>query len=146
VHTLGVDFIGIGETHLRGDETLSIPGFKWFGQNRRIIHRRAPSGSGGIGLLIKESLLDVFSVEVLYDTHEGILWKSLKHKTSNFSFKICVCYLPPENSTRVVNAIDFFDNLLTGIYDYQGDGLWYLCGDLNSRCAELLDFIEGVDG
>ena len=35
--------------------------------------------------------------------------------------------------------------MLSDIYKYQNDGLVYVCGDFNSRCGDLDDFIRGVD-
>ena len=28
---------------------------------------------------------------------------------------------------------------------YQNEGIFYICGDFNSRCANKTDYIEGVD-
>ena len=56
-----------------------------------------------------------------------------------------MCYLPPENSSRYFDANSFFDNLLSDIYKYQNEGILYVCGDFNSRCGGLDDFIRGVD-
>lgn len=61
------------------------------------------------------------------------------------SFNICVCYLPPMNSSRQVDAQSFYDCLLTNIYQYQNDGMYFICSDFNSRCGDMLDYIEGVD-
>jgi hypothetical protein len=134
----------VAETHLRGEDKLHIPGYVWYGHNRLLIHRRAPCGSGGVGFLVKEKLLDIFNIRVLDDSCEGILWIVLNNKYTSFCLKACVCYLPPENSPRAVNAAAFFDNLLTGIYEQQNDPL-FICGDLNSRCGDILDFIAGID-
>ena len=56
-----------------------------------------------------------------------------------------MCYLPPEGPFRYVNVDEFFDTLLTKIYQYQGMGQYYICGDFNSRLGDLVDYIEGVD-
>ena len=39
----------------------------------------------------------------------------------------------------------FFDNLLSDFYQFQNTGVVFICGDFNSRCGELEDFIAGVD-
>jgi len=31
------------------------------------------------------------------------------------------------------------------IFEYQNDGLVFICGDFNSRCGSLHDYISGVD-
>ena len=69
----------------------------------------------------------------------------LSHKSSSLSIVLCVCYLPPENSSRYFDVNNFFDNLLSDIYKYQNEGIMYVCGDFNSRCGDLDDFIRGVD-
>ena len=56
-----------------------------------------------------------------------------------------MCYLPTENSSRAFDVNGFYDTLLADIYNYQNDGLIYVCGDFNSRCGDLDDFIRGVD-
>ena len=122
-----------------------MDGFKWFGKNRALLHRRAPCGSGGVGFLVRDTLLEVFDVSVLDDSVEGILWLKLSGKEQQLVFHVCVCYLPPEGSTRNVNVQEFYDNLLSQVYMYQNGGNFYICGDFNSRCGDMDDFVEGVD-
>ena len=47
-----LDITGISETHLKGSEQISVPGFKYFGQNRPQTHVQAKCGSGGVGCLV----------------------------------------------------------------------------------------------
>ena len=122
-----------------------LDGYTWFGNNRKRIHVRARTGSGGVGFFIKDSVLQNFQVSVLDDTSEGILWLHLEHKHEGFSLIPCVCYLPPENSSRSTDANIFFDTLLTDLYNYQNLGTVFICGDFNGRCGNLEDFISGVD-
>ena len=125
---------------------LHIPGYTWKGQNRKSIHVNARKGSGGIGLLIKDDIMEHFKVIVADDSYEGILWIKFNAKKCDFAFHICVCYLPPIDSCRYVNGADFFDNLLGQVYRMQNDGLIVLCGDFNARCGDMPDFIdEDVD-
>ncbi|CAC5407445.1 unnamed protein product [Mytilus coruscus] len=135
----------IAETHLRKDEVLIINGFKWFGHNRNGIHKNAKCGSGGVGFLNKDYLTEIFNIGILDLSFEGILWVYLYHRLSNFRFNICVCYLPPDHSTRQVDKELFLDTLLSPVYEFQNDGLFYICGDFNSRCGDEYDYIPGVD-
>ena len=105
----------------------------------------ARNGSGGVCLFVKNDLLNLFNVDILDNSYEGILWVSFKHKTSSECFNICVCYLPPHGSSRYVNVHDFYDKLLTNIYEYQHLGQFIICGDFNSRIGDMPDHIEGVD-
>ncbi len=57
-----------------------------------------------------------------------------------------MCYLPPNDTSRnIIDVNDFYDTLLFQIYLYQNDVLFYVCGDLNSKIGDSVDFIEGVD-
>ena len=142
---MNFDIIGIAETHLTGKNTLQLDGYKWFGNNRKNLHVRTKTGSGGVGFFIKVELLNCFDVSVMDDTCEGTLWLKLKHKFENVTLMPCVCYLPPENSSRRIDVNTFFDSLLTDIYKYQNQGSIFIRGDPNARCGELEDFISGVD-
>ena len=39
----------------------------------------------------------------------------------------------------------FFDNLICQMHEYCKNATFYICGDLNARCSNFQDFIEGVD-
>ena len=90
-------------------------------------------------------MFDVYGVSVLNDSHDGILWLKLQHKFSNYTLLPCVYYLPPENSSRNFDDGSFYDHSLTSVYQYENDGFIYICGDFNSRCGAMDDFIVGVD-
>ena len=69
--------IGVVESWLRGDEEASFEGYKWFGNNRKSIHKRAVRGSGGVGVLVREPLLRFWSCEVLDCDVEDIVGEAL---------------------------------------------------------------------
>lgn len=73
-----------------------VNSYNWIGQNRKHLHKKAKTGSGGVGLFVKKSYYEMFDIGVLDTSFEGILWVSFKHKNSDFRFNICVAYLPPE--------------------------------------------------
>ena len=145
VNYLNFDILGLAETHLKGHETIKLDGYLWFGHNRVELHRNAWSGSGGVGFLVKQDLLDSFDIKIEDKSSEGILWLSLKNFEDNSSFYACVCYLPPKHSTRSTDPCKFYDTLLSNIYEFQEKGMIFICGDVNSRCGEEVDFIEGID-
>ena len=145
LEALDLDVIGIAETHLLQNNYIDVEGYKWYGNNRKQIHRRAPKGSGGVGILVKNVLFEHFHVEVLNQDTQGILWITLKHKLTKEFLNFCVCYLPPANSTRAVNAQDYFDTLMSQIYEYQSVGQVTIFGDFNTRIGENLNYIAGVD-
>lgn len=83
---------GISETHLKDNEAIELDGYKWIGCNRRILSNKAWRGSGGIGFLIKNCILDNFDVDILDNSRDDILWINLKCKhDQNFMLYLCVC-------------------------------------------------------
>ncbi len=102
-------------------------------------------GSGGIGIFVHYRLLSVFNVDILDDSDECMLWLKLASKVSDFVLCLCMCYLPPKKSLHGNGGDVFYNTLLSQIYSYQNEGLICVCGDLNSRCGDLSDYIEGVD-
>ena len=74
------------------------------------------------------------------------MWLKAEMKVNLMCIIMCVCYLPPINSTRCVSADDFMDNLLCKTYEYKPDcDLLFICGDFNAHCGDKQDFIAGVD-
>ena len=140
-----MDIVGIAETHLKKEQTLTVPGYIWFGHNRQEQHHRAQTGSGGVGFLVKDDIMNDFKIAVKDASTEGILWIEVRSKTSEFCFNMCVCYLPPVDSSRHIDPHDFFETLLSQVYCFQQNGPFLICGDFNSRLGKNTDFIEGVD-
>lgn len=128
---------------------MEVENYKWYGHNRINLHKNAKKGSGGVGFLVREELLNFYNIEILDKSTEGILWISLKAKTNTEKNPVmcyaCVCYLPPQDSSRNVDPNEFFDTLLGQIHVYGKDSTFFLCGDYNARCADLEDFIPGID-
>lgn len=85
-----LDLIGIGETHLKGRDTLNVSGYRWFGRNRSNVHVKSKKGSGGVGVLIKSEVLNTFDISVLDDTQEDVLWINLEHKYTKENNRICI--------------------------------------------------------
>lgn len=94
---------------------------------------------------MKNELLLDFNVSVLQESYEGILWLKLVHRRKCFTLLPCVCYLPPENSSRRIDVNAFFDSLLSDFFVFQNIGKPFICGDFNSRCGDLEDTIAGID-
>ena len=82
-----------------------------------------------------------YTISILEDSYEGIIWLSFKDKRLDTVYNVCAVYLPPQGSSRYVNAQEFFDHLLTNIYEFQHLGKFVICGDFNSRIADMSDFI-----
>ena len=99
ITTSRLDIICIAETLILTNENeIHLKGYKWFGNNRRNISKRAIRGLGGVGILIKNSILSHFSVAVLEEKAEGILWIDLigKKITARPALRY-LCLLSPPN-------------------------------------------------
>ena len=81
-------------------------------------------------------------MKACYILQNGLQFSS---KADSESFHFCVCYLPPIESTRDIDANEFFDTLLYQVHMYYKNSVFVLCGDYNSRCSNLDDNIPGVD-
>jgi hypothetical protein len=133
----------IAETHLAADSKLDISGYTCFSNNRT--SSTLKRGSGGISVVINNQVLHEYSASMLNCDKEGILWVELTCKLTKEKFRICGCYLPPEGSSRKVDAQDFYDTLLSQVYLYQNDCRFVICGDFNGRVGDLSDYIKGLD-
>ena len=57
------------KTHLVKEQVIELPGYTWYGNNRAK-HKKAIRGSGGVGILCKDTLLHQFSIAVLDNNYE----------------------------------------------------------------------------
>ena len=126
-------------------ECISLEGYQWFGSNRKLLSRRAMRGSGGVGVLIKHSLSECYSISIADADIEGILWLQFTGIDGSENFSIVVCYLPPANSSRGDMSNEFFDHLKSDIFTLQGSGVYCICGDFNARCGSLSDVDSSPD-
>ena len=145
VQYLNCDIFCVVETFLRGNESLALPGYTFYGHNRGNLHNNARRGSGGVGVFVRDSLVQLYDILVIDKTIEDIMWLKFSSKLGTDNLVLCVCYLPPAESTRHVDAETFYCNLLEQVYAYQNMGQMFICGDLNSRVGTDTDYIEGVD-
>lgn len=66
-----------------GKETIHMKGYSSYVFNRRT-HIRAVKGSGGVAILIRDSVLQDFDVDVLDKCVDGILGVQLTNKDTDF--------------------------------------------------------------
>ena len=55
------------------------------------------SGSYNL-VLIKNDILIEYSMRLIDKPYDGIMAPEFIHKHPNFTFVVCACYLPPDNS------------------------------------------------
>ena len=137
------DVIGVVESWLRGDEEASFEGYKWFGNNRKSVHKRAVRGSGGVGVLVREPLLRYWSCELLDCDVEDVLWVKLSNVASGVDMVLAVCYIPPISSGREVCLEERWQCLSEQVSKYASLGTVLLCGDFNARCG-CVEEVEGL--
>lgn len=117
----------------------------WYGFNRRDIDRRAPKPLGGVGILIKTYIYDTFNVSLVDKTYDGIIGLKLEHKTTERSYIVFSCYLPPENSTRGRDSQGFFSHLLAQTYLFRESDTIIVAGDFNAKTGNIRDDIADID-
>jgi hypothetical protein len=61
-------------------------------------HKNATCGSAGVGVLVKESILETFDIFIIDSEIE------FKSKLSELSLLLAVCYLPPAESCRALDS------------------------------------------
>ncbi|CAG2201499.1 unnamed protein product [Mytilus edulis] len=144
---INADIVSVCETHLSGTNELDLAedGYKWYGSNRTFIHRNAPKASGGVGFLVKHSILKSFDVRIIDKSVDGILGLLFRNKETDFTCVAFSCYLPPENSPWGRDAQTFYSHVLSQIYlNYDVDAI-FLLGDFNSRLGNLKDVSTEFD-
>ncbi|WAR27806.1 hypothetical protein MAR_013510, partial [Mya arenaria] len=139
------DIISVCETHLSDRNVLNVDGYSWFGFNRTEIHRNAPKASGGVGLLVKQSVVNEYDVATVDRVYDGIIAVSFTNKATGSDFIVFSCYLPPEGSTRGRDAQGFFAHLLTQIYAHANYDRMVVCSDFNARIGSLSDLLTECD-
>ena len=85
---------------LHKNEELVFEGYKWFGNNRKITHRKAVCTCGGVGVLVKEPLLRFWSCEMFDDEVEDFLWVKFSSVVSELALLLAVYMLHPSYLIR----------------------------------------------
>ena len=145
--TSDCELLCLTETKLLGDNNINVReyGYVFVGHNRREVHRLAPTGSGGVGLLVKEDLLEDFNVEILDKSYDGILAISIKHKITDYTVNIFIVYLPPERSVHGRDGAAFFNQLIYLTYLHCEYDKFLILGDFNARIGLKPDVDPELD-
>ena len=73
------DIICVSETHLKGNEAVTLPNYVFFGLNRKL---KSSKGLGGVGILIKRTLMDKYHANRCYKLYDNVLGVELICNTS----------------------------------------------------------------
>jgi exonuclease III len=139
------DIFCLLETHLNKDDNIVCEGYTCFLNNRKVKNKKAPKASGGVAILVKEKLFDVFRVKVVDNEIDGILGIEFVHKLNEFSFVIFACYLSPDNSVWGRDPTTYFAHLMSQLYFHSDADAIFICGDLNGRIGNSLDYVTDID-
>ena len=55
---LTLEHVGVAETWLKDGDVATLDGYSWFGHNRQALSRKAVRGSGGVGVFVRNALLN----------------------------------------------------------------------------------------
>ena len=144
ISNLNSDIISVCETHLHSTDSIVFDGYKWYGFNRTGLHINAKRLSCGVGVLIKETLLQIFKVSVCDKIYEGILGVQLQNIYTDFVLQVYECYLPPEGSPWA-NSTQLFGHIIAQLCLSSEVDAIFFCGDFNARTGCLKDCIDDID-
>ena len=135
--TIKPDIICLNETHSL-NETVHIDGFTCYQFDRENTKKNAYRGYGGVAILIRNQVLQTFSVVDIQRNIDGILLLNLKQNDTDYHLNIISTYLPPDNSNYGRDANAFFNNLL-GILYSKTDQDVIMLGDLNAKLGSMIE-------
>lgn len=137
--------ICLQETKLLHDDKITLDGYRFYGNNRNNIKVTATCGSGGVALLVRNDIAEIYTISCTSNEFEGIISCRFVHNVSGMELLITSCYLPPEGSERGQDSADFFDYLTNAVYNNVNVDVMIFCGDVNARIGDVSDVIENID-
>ena len=137
------DIMCLNETWQNTNEHLAFSGYTVFSSFRSRRHVNAKRNSGGVAVLIRNSIAKGVSKQ--QSLSDDTIW--LKLSKDYFGMQdhiyLCCCYLIPQNSSIFSwNELNVCETLETEVRKYESFGKIILCGDLNARTGNLIDFVE----
>ncbi len=135
------DVILLCETWLRKDTKLKsyrIPGYKEFNNYRKHLHKKARRSSGGMIVYIRNTLLKYIRVVESICDHFMVLEITCPMGKPTY---LVFSYIIPKDTTYLCKTCDgnYFETLTDLVIKYSNKGNVGVCGDLNSRTANLID-------
>ena len=144
ISLMNIDVVIISETLLKDNDLIRIPDFTWFGFNRRGIYKKASKDSGGVGILVRDSLFRHFNVNIVEQSVQGIIGLELVNKATDYIVRLYSCYLPPEGSPWT-NITVLYEHLLGELYLSSEADITIFGGDFNARVGDTADCISDID-
>ncbi len=130
---LQADVALLSETWCTDENNINLTGFTAFNKKCSIAHINTRRGTGGLAFVVKNEVLVNYTVKQIYIDREEIIVLRLVHKLTGFSLMLLGIYLPPETSVYSQDPDQFFESLVSFLYEYCNDDLIVLLGDVNTR-------------
>ena len=86
------DIVFLVETKLKGNNVINFKGYTWYGLNRKKQLRSAKCGSGGVGIFIRDGILQEWSFLEVDTEIDGLYVTSLTNKQNGFKILLGPCY------------------------------------------------------
>ena len=137
----------VQETWLQDDDTLDIPGYVWHGRNRTKIVPGCQRGSGGIGVLVHDSIAPFARVVSTpsYGGTEGVMWLRVDHGRRRQHDMYCMLYLEQQRPQFPVDNDAVFDGIQSDWLRYSESAYnMFLVGDFNTRVGQLQEAPRGL--
>ena len=106
INSINADIVAISETHHGPTESVLVKDYKCFLHPRHKKHSKLNRYFGGVGILVKETLLNDNKISIVDKSHQDILVLLFENETSEISFLVFSCYLASENSPYVEIALN----------------------------------------
>lgn len=131
--------ICVNETHLGIDDTIELPGYKYYARNRETKKLNSPKTFGGVGIFVKNELFSEYSVHIVSNECEGLLAMRFVHLVTEFESVVACVYLPPSDSPYGTESDVLFNRLLLLVYECESAENIVFCGDINARIGSRPD-------
>ena len=133
-----LDIIALLETHIGNDTPVAFEGYFPISISRDI--SKNARYFGGITVFIKNSLRH--GVEMIRNKGADYLWLRLGAIRTEGNVYLCICYVPPENSTYTkAKQYDIVQSIEADIAEFAPLGKIIICGDLNGRTNNTQDYV-----
>jgi exonuclease III len=137
------DILLFSETWQTEHAVYEIDGFKCYSLPRVVCNSKYDAWNrGGVSIYYKPELDS--GIQVVSANPLGIVWIKLSKVVFGFEDDICVClsYIPPHKSPVYhSHDVDFFEIIQDDCSKYSSEGQIIVCGDLNARVSNRLDYI-----
>ena len=135
----------LAETFNKPDDVIELQGYTVFLHNRKAYNKKCGRGSGGTAFLIKNSILNKYSIKRVKQETDCILALTITNRTTGFETLLIGVYLPPEGSVHAEDPDMLFQCLVALMYECDEANAVYLMGDYNARIGMKKDFIYSID-